>query len=745
MLDTIISPKSKTSFDIQYIIVGKRQSPISIIPPQEFDNDFLRVLSYLPQSIVQLDHPIEHILLQWQTAWNSGYDLSIVYDDYAIDELRYFSSRQITVLFIDKGVKDKDRIIEAFRENGFFLFVYGRGINEGDYFGSPIQFINKVILLKKQIEEHFAKYGLNVKFNFTDEIPDELKKENTYDYFLPSMSNFFMLNQYIGNLYYDEDYKNSIDEILNGPSSKDDVKKEHFGRKNRIEIIMKQILTIDKFRMVVSDELPYIKKFGDINPQHTPMIIVSPYQYPQVEQLLPGIDKHPEFKYYKEAFKNEQDIEYNNQINVGNEDAVDAYRIASAAADFNRKRMNFLDSAAYLHASYTFSPILRLPLQGRGLNKYLSFFNPAMPIPNLNKLATVIKKFGREYTKNVLSESNANKLFGRNRQIVAITDLPIEWMEIDNTPLCVTHDVTRIPELPYGGIMSFYVKNKVVKYEVPTNILEKTLVVFGVKGDKYFDIGYKFIKGNSTHFGYKTIQCDSIAELKKEIEAFQPHLIIFDTHGTIDSVEKTSHIQIGKEFLKGEDIVKHGIVAPLIVLSACNTVPNWGYFNNIANAFFEAGALSVTGTFLPIGIFTGTTFYNRILVNLKLAQEKPIHSNWLNFVSHNIRTHYISENMLAAHKIVNEAKIPDTLKKQIGSKIQSVSSSLINQAMSFSKRKYIYKNINGIMKDIHPIFKNRQFSIPLEQLLYTNLGRGDLIMFSSWIKANAIITKQEPK
>lgn len=49
------------------------------------------------------------------------------------------------------------------------------------------------------------------------------------------------------------------------------------------------------------------------------------------------------------------------------------------------------------------------------------------------------------------------------------------------------------------------------------------------------------------------------------------------------------------------------------------------------------------------------------------------------------------------------------------------------------------------MKDIHPIFKNRQFSIPLEQLLYTNLGRGDLIMFSSWIKANAIITKQEPK
>jgi hypothetical protein len=684
-----------------------------------------------------MDFPMEYILLQWQTMLNTGYDISFMYEDYSIEEMLNFNQRQITVLFIDENIQNRDKIIQAYVDKGFFLFVYDKNNNDKNCFSNPIQLIDLIIANKTKIETHFSKYGLDIHFNFQNEIPDPLKRENIYEYFLPSLSNFFILNQYIGNLYYDSEYKLTVKDSLTNPSKKLEA---HSKRTNRIEIIMKQILNIDKFRIIAASELPFLKKMGDTIPHFTPLIIVSPYQYPQIESIFPGIEKDPEFRWYREAFKTEQDIDYRNQLNRTENNKELLQKIA-ASANVNHRKMSYLDSVAYLHASYTFSPILRLPSQGRSINRFLSFFNPETSTPSPDKLFASITKFGKEYSKRVLSESNSSKLFKRNRQIVAISDLPIEWMQIDNVPLCVTHDVTRIPEIPYGGIMSFYVRNKIVQYEIPTNVLEKTLVVFGVEGNRHFDIGYEFIKKNSSTFGYKTFHCRSLNALKEEIAEFKPHLIIFDTHGKVNNKEKSSQIQIGEDYLDGNDIIKHNIVAPLIILSACNTVPNWGYFNNIANAFFEAGALSITGTFLPIGIFSGTTFYNRVLINLKQAQTQAIHNNWLNFISHNIRTHYISETMLAAHRIINATNLTESVKQNIDNKISRLAANLMTNAMSFSRRVSVYQNIQQSMINIHPIFKNKKFQIPFEQMLYSNLGRGDLIMFSSWLKENALTQK----
>jgi hypothetical protein len=39
-------------------------------------------------------------------------------------------------------------------------------------------------------------------------------------------------------------------------------------------------------------------------------------------------------------------------------------------------RLQYLDVMASLHASFTFSPVVRLPIQSRGINRFLSFFFP---------------------------------------------------------------------------------------------------------------------------------------------------------------------------------------------------------------------------------------------------------------------------------------------------------------------------------------------------------------------------------
>jgi hypothetical protein len=100
---------------------------------------------------------------------------------------------------------------------------------------------------------------------------------------------------------------------------------------------------------------------------------------------------------------------------------------------------------------------------------------------------------------------------------------------------------------------------------------------------------------------------------------------------------------LGNEILTADTIVKHVIHAPLVFLSACNTAPTYGTINSIANAFFETGSLTVTTTYLPINVNSGSVLYLRLLNNLQMVARDGIHQNWLAFLSHLIRTSIISD------------------------------------------------------------------------------------------------------
>src|SRR5690606_2782146 len=104
----------------------------------------------------------------------------------------------------------------------------------------------------------------------------------------------------------------------------------------------------------------------------------------------------------------------------------------------------------------------------------------------------------------------------------------------------------------------------------------------------------------------------------------RPSLLIVDTHGDFQANEVGSVLQFGEEWLNGNQVVAMPRVPPLIFLSCCWGAPVYGCANTIAQAFFEAGALSVTTTFLPVGIDEGTLLYYRLLNNLKTAARKSL-------------------------------------------------------------------------------------------------------------------------
>ena len=84
---------------------------------------------------------------------------------------------------------------------------------------------------------------------------------------------------------------------------------------------------------------------------------------------------------------------------------------------------------------------------GKNINSELSFVG----IKNIEKLATspsknkstrkAMETIGKKIVSEALVPSTVEMLQKSVTQIVAMTDLPIEWMMIDGVPLGFSHDV----------------------------------------------------------------------------------------------------------------------------------------------------------------------------------------------------------------------------------------------------------------------------------------------------------------
>lgn len=75
----------------------------------------------------------------------------------------------------------------------------------------------------------------------------------------------------------------------------------------------------------------------------------------------------------------------------------------------------------------------------------------------------------------MLSPEAVEMLQEYSSQIVAMTDLPIEWMMIDGVPLGFTHEVCRLPETPVTSLLAQYMEAKFRPYVIPEDILQKRL------------------------------------------------------------------------------------------------------------------------------------------------------------------------------------------------------------------------------------------------------------------------------
>lgn len=727
-------PKSPTQ--ILYLIVSKRypQENFLIQIPQVFsENGILNFVKRSPKDLFQLGRSFDYFEAFLKLDILIPVDFEVVYDDYIDAVKKYLSdNQQVKVLCIDANIQNVEIIIKKLNDlpNKAFFYFYNKtesfvlpsNVNLEDVIRSPFELIDKIKKNKEQIIE-----SLSLLKNFSFSLENDHYAINDFFSFIPSHTNYFTLNQIVTNYWLDESKKDDTTKLTDD-SSHALHNKDLFQRQN---ILVKQSKWIDTFS-IISYKEGLVKSVNPHDSILCPAIIIAPYHNPQVKDIV----SNKRLRFFderkvdmKDLVKKIQREQTSNYIVVGETDELSDSNKAllHVSVRLIADKLRFLDKISYLHASFYNSPVFRLPLLGNSINKELSFFKPETfsshnRISNRIKIKNTIHKLGNKMSEK-LSPDFIDCIKNRNGQIVAISDLPIEWLNINGIPLCFTHDICRIPETPLGGVLSHFTSNNTFHFTIDENIYENILVIYGCD-EPNFRIHRKRVEYFKKKLKFKSALCKSIDDVVKNVKKYVPKILIFDCHGSFDKDDLSTYLLIGNEKLTNEIIIEKEITSPIVFLSACGTAPNYGFFNSIAQGFFEAGALSVTTTFLPVDINTSSLLYVRLLHRLKDAIKLKVHKNWLSFISHLVRTSLIIEVL---HNSIPEEKNDKNI--DIKAKDKIVQKALLDVAV-FNRRRDFYLNMDARINEISK--KNNNSLIP-EYLFYSHLGRGDLIYFAGWL------------
>lgn len=725
MLETKSNVKYTSPLSIQYILISD--------VPNYIDNEFyvksFNLLRNLPTELVQLENCIQHFEFCFKYKSIKGYELFTlpseffsVKEEIAIKNIEVYSKSFgvqsiIRIFIVDDSLKNHTKIAKVLEKMDFSYYTLIGDNNHilKEYPATNlfkkvddfILIINRDIeKITKKVSNFYTEKGESIDLNFKLNINPNRAfiKENIVPGSIIAWNNYFLLNQIIGNNWLQ--INNEMGSIVTLPTK-------------RADEIIEQCEKIDSISSIMYNQVG-VRPTDPFQPIFPSLIIIQPFHYPQTEKLY-GKKFSKQEKSFLAVQNSEQDLTYQHQISEHLVKKISKDGITFMMSK-NALRLMYLDNAAFLHSMFTYSPVIRLPQIGKSINLELSHLEKITP----KKESTIsnIEKFGKKLSRLTLNDSSKNYIKGRNGQIFTISDLPMEWLYLEEYPLCYTHDVCRLPEHNLNSIVNNAIHLQRNLYQIPKDLIKKTLVVHcASKNDTAMHQMFDLIDSQKQNFGFSSVRCSTLNEIKTSIEKYKPELLIFDCHGTSNKSDLSSFLIIdseNNEFLTGDDIVKNKISAPLVFLSACETFPNYGYVRLLSDAFMQAGAFSVTTTFLPIKIVDAATIIIRLLNNLNQQTTNAYHLNWLNFLSHILRSSLIYETINKSRKYLNEEISNEEI------------SEIITKSMRFENRLEALEDLDKLI-DQKTSKKVNFKQLDNEWLSYSIIGRADLIYFENWL------------
>jgi len=730
--------KNQSILQIQYTLLTEESS----YNYSSFLFNALYLIRTLPKDVYQLIDSLRFYDYSLKFHLKKGIELFSVppfinYDlpkENAQDFIEYsnwFNNSLVKVFIVDGNLSSHDNLLAFFKNIDFCYFTiinpnesslknYSTSVN---YFQNSNDLTRLLIQDKSRIERviqpNYPDIFLPTKWEVN---PRKLLfNKNPFIYSNYTESNYFILNQIIGNHWVEGNEK-----IISKTFPDNQLKP-----KDRIGEIINQIHSIDEIIFSLYDE-GILKQVNPQNSVFSTLILIAPYHFPRLKKILKGSLSSREKKHLS-LYQSEQSTDYTFEINADNVKYLKKEEIQNIMLS-RHKQLQFLDKLGYLHGSLSNSPILRLPIISESINTQLSHLRHGFS--SNKKKSRKIEKIGKILADKLLHEKVKILLERRAGQIMVISDLPVEWMSLGGYPLCFTHDICRIPEKNQNTVVNNFILNHRLNYYVSDNIIEKTLVIHcASKSDLIMEKAFNLIDSFKADYKFHSVRCSSVKEISEAVKKYRPELLVFDCHGGFDEETLSSYLIIDSEKnirLAGEEIINHDITAPLVFLSSCNTMPNYGYVKYLSDAFMAVNAYVVTASFLPLKIKDAAILILRLLGNLFYLKGKTIHSNWLEFISHLLRTAQIHEAVR-----IQTAKYPEI--EIENAKIGEITAS----SMFFEKRKNSLVELKNLINENFPEANLDLEILTNDWIHYTTIGRADLIYFQNWVAEHRVLNLDE--
>ena len=706
-----------------FVMLGRRTAPnpIATLPPLCMRHDLLQYLTSLPHNVYHYLNGCDYLQRVLLSGMKSGLEVDFVFNDTIENpSLSMVLSKGLNVFLIctdqDDELMEMNICLSRVCTNNCLFWIKGE---KKEKFIMP-----QVVTKEEEFWEFLFEYAQPLMKDIDAPLCVPLCGGSVdFPYFKPANITFFTLASALGNWGVGT-HINSCKEIECLKEKTEEALSDMYGwvRQEKSVDILSQLygLCKDAFNSVPNKT----KGFSDQN--YPPIVIAAPYTTKDVRDVFKMMAKSDaSMQSIDKVVELEETPNYCYDVKA--EDFGDDFvKTDTFIKLFHASRLDFLDIVANLHSSFRFSPYLRLPIICKSINTELSFVSAKNNVQlayskDRTAYDKAIHKVGETMAAKLLAPKTAKMLEKMPAQIVAMTDLPIEWMEIKGIPLGFTHDVCRLPETPASGMLTHYgIARFSSLYRIPEDILSKTLVVYGCREEAFKEWQDK-ADICARALGAKTEICQSLDEFENAVKKHHPDFLIIDTHGGTDLNLHQSYIYMGNEKVYPKDIAARGIFARLVFISACNTAPCYNDVNTVANALLEVGASAVTSSYLPLDVVESSTLYIRILNQLNMAAQQDIHRNWLAFISHMLRTSFIMTPLV------------ENARKEDGEMMDPILTGKVNAlSMYFENRAKLYRKLKA-GEDVGGLKYDFSQAVP-HYLMYTTIGRADLIMFESSMK-----------
>ena len=292
-----------------------------------------------------------------------------------------------------------------------------------------------------------------------------------------------------------------------------------------------------------------------------------------------------------------------------------------ALLSLRRQELVTQTAALTVRASGHLSTTLRLPM---GLNLTLGAVRQlcnnvrSSGAQARRKLPRLFQEVQRELAEQVptaILKRMDEAVFG----IKLISDIPLEWLPVGDLPLCIKHEVSRIPATP--GNLSIELLHYFQGIGLEPSAFREILYVDGAEQDDPIRLPMQialetFEPRWRGKLQVKHERVTSVDQFVEAVNCFDGALLVFDGHGSHDSRLNVGKIHIGAEAVDVWQLKGRIRVPPIVVLSACDTHALDRSHATPANGFLFLGAQSVIAALLPIDATRAAVFAARFIYRL---------------------------------------------------------------------------------------------------------------------------------